>query len=104
MAEGHSFHRCNNVILYAYSWAYDKFVQALNRVHRMNSERPVNVYIVVCHGTIDARLESLIQEKGDAAELVLDGKLMGERVEEVNFAELLKVARSEFDPAHETVD
>ena len=39
MAEGHSFHLANNVILIAYSWAYDKFKQALDRVHRMNSEK-----------------------------------------------------------------
>jgi len=92
MAEGHSFHLANNVILIAYSWAFDKFKQALDRVHRMNSEKPVNVYVVLCSGTIDRKLESLIQDKGDAAELVLDGRLIGERTEEVNLAELLKVA------------
>ena len=96
MAEGHSFHLANNVILIAYSWAFDKFVQALNRVHRMTSTKPVNVYVVLCAGTIDRKLESLIQDKGDAAELVLDGRLIGERTEEVNLAELLKTAHREF--------
>jgi len=93
---GHSFHRCNNVILFAYSWAYDKFKQFLDRVHRLNSEKPINVYVVFCEGTIDQRLESLTDEKGNAADLVLDGALMGERAEEVNFAELLRVAQREF--------
>jgi hypothetical protein len=41
----------------------------------------------------DRRLESLVQEKSDAAELVLDGRLIGEPTEEVNLAELLTVAR-----------
>ncbi|MDE2106545.1 MAG: DEAD/DEAH box helicase, partial [Patescibacteria group bacterium] len=104
MAEGHSFHRANNVILIAYSWAYDKFKQFLDRVHRMNSERPVNVYVIVCAGTIDHRLESLVQDKGDAAELVLDGRLIGERTEEVNLAELLRVAHREFDAKEKTID
>jgi hypothetical protein len=104
MAEGHSFHLANNVILVAYSWAYDKFIQALSRVHRMNSARPVNVYVVICQGTIDRRLESLIQDKGDAAELVLDGRLIGERTEEVNLAELLKIAHKEFDAGSNTID
>jgi hypothetical protein len=31
----------------AYSRAYDKFKQALDRVHRMNSVKPVNVYVVL---------------------------------------------------------
>ncbi len=106
MAEGHSFHRCNNVILYAYSWAYDKFKQVLDRVHRMNSPVPVNVWVVLCDGTIDARLESLTEEKGNASDLVLDGWLMDERLEEVSFAELLQVARTAFqgDDATATVD
>lgn len=104
MAEGHSFHRCNNVILLAYSWAYDKFKQALDRVHRLTSEKPVNIYVVLCQGSIDRKLESLVQEKSDAAELVLDGQLLGERVDEVNLAELLQVARREFNTKDRTID
>jgi hypothetical protein len=104
MAEGHSFHLANNVILMAYSWAFDKFKQALDRVHRMNSVKPVNVYVVLCTGTIDRRLEALVQEKSDATELVLDGRLIGERSEEVNLAELLKVARREFNEEDSTLD
>ena len=96
MAEGHSFPLCNNVILLAYSWAYDKFEQAINRVHRLNSRWDVNVYPIICEGSIDRKLEALIQEKGDAAELVLDGKLMAEHSAEVNLAELLHTARAEF--------
>jgi len=104
MAEGHSYHLANNVILLAYSWAYDKFKQALDRVHRMNSLKPVNVYVVLCQGSIDRKLESLVQEKSDAAELVLDGRLIGERTEEVNLAELLQVARREFNEKDHTLD
>jgi SNF2 family DNA or RNA helicase len=104
MAEGHSFHLANNVILIAYSWAYDKFKQALDRVHRMTSTKPVNVYVVLCTGTIDRKLESLVQDKGDAAELVLDGRLIGERTEEVNLAELLHIAHREFDADTATLD
>jgi hypothetical protein len=104
MSEGHSFHLTNNVILFVYSWAYDKFIQFLARIHRLNSVKPVNVYVVLCEGTIDRRLESLIQDKGDAAELVLDGRLIGERTEEVNLAELLQIAHKEFESSTKTID
>ena len=104
MAEGHAFHLANNVILLAYSWAYDKFIQLIIRVHRLTSPFPVNVYVVICDGTIDRKLESLCQEKGDSAELVLDGRLIGERSEEVNLAELLKVAQREFNAESDTLD
>jgi len=91
MAELHSFHLCNNVILTAYSWAFDKFEQGINRAHRLNSPWPVNVWSVVCDGSIDRKLEAGIHEKKDAAELVLDGHLLGESPAEVNLHELLRI-------------
>jgi len=103
MAEGHDFYLCPNVILTDFSWAYDKVEQFINRVHRMTSPGPVNVYSIVCEGTTDRVLEASIYEKGDAADLVLDGKLLGERAEELNLAELLAIAASEFDPNSKTV-
>ena len=96
MAELHSFNLCNNVILTAYSWAFDKFEQGINRAHRLNSPWPVNVWSVICDGSIDRKLEAGIHEKKDAAELVLDGHLLGETPEEVNLHELLRIAQTEF--------
>lgn len=97
MAEGYNFFRCTNLILYSYSWAADKFTQVLARIHRMSSQKPVHVWIVLCDGTIDRRLENNIAEKTDAAELVLDGKLLGDGgSEEINFHQLLEIAEQEF--------
>ena len=96
MAELHSFHLCNNVLLTAYTWAFDKFEQFINRVHRLNSSWPVNVWSVICDGSIDRKLEGGIHEKKDAAGLVLDGHLLGETPNEVNLAELLHIAHEEF--------
>jgi hypothetical protein len=96
MAELHSFTYCNNVILTAFSWAYDKLEQIVNRAHRLNSPWPVNVWSVICDGSIDRKLEGGLHEKKDAAELVLDGHLLGESSSEVNLAELLHTAMREF--------
>ncbi len=96
MAEGHSWHLCNNAILLAFDWAYNLFEQAINRVHRLNSLKPVNIYPIISEGTIDRRLESLLDEKSDAAELVLDGCLVEDNLSTVNLSELLRVAHDEF--------
>ena len=95
-AEGHSWPQANNVILVAYSWALDKLLQSISRVHRLISPRAVNLYNIVVEGSIDCKLESMLAEKGDAAELVLDGHLMGQDPEEVNLAELLHIAERDF--------
>jgi SNF2 family DNA or RNA helicase len=96
MAEGHSWDLANNCALIAYDWAYNLFEQAINRIHRLNSKKVVNVYPIMCLGSVDRKLEALIEEKGNACELVLDGKLLGENIEEVNLAELLQIAAAEF--------
>ncbi|MDE2104500.1 MAG: SWF/SNF helicase family protein, partial [Patescibacteria group bacterium] len=95
-AELHSWPQANNVILTSYSWSFDKWEQSINRVHRMTSPKPVNVYSIICEGSIDRKLEASIHEKKDAAELVLDGHLLGETPAEVNLAELLHLAQREF--------
>jgi SNF2 family DNA or RNA helicase len=96
MAELRSFNYCNNVILTAFSWAFDKFEQFINRAHRINSPWQVNVWSVICYGSIDRRLEGGIHEKKDAAGLVLNGHLLGEHSSETNLFELLDIARREF--------
>lgn len=96
MSEGHDFYLCPNVILHGYSWALDKFIQGISRVWRMNSPNPVNLWALVYQGSIEIKLESLRKEKSDSAELVLDGKLMGDRTEEVTMAELMHFAECAF--------
>jgi hypothetical protein len=96
MAEGHSFNLCNNAILYSYEWALDQMLQSMDRVHRLNSRKAVNIYPIVCKGSIDRKLESMLDEKDDSSELVLDGQLMNEAIEEVNLFQLLKIAHQEF--------
>lgn len=102
MSEGHSFDRCRNAILPAFDWAFDKFEQFINRIHRLTSREPVNVYSVITTGTVDRKLESSIAEKGDAAALVLDGCLGNEVNEELNLAALLSEAYREFAQAERT--
>lgn len=69
---------------------------SINRAHRLNSPWPVNVWSVICDGSIDRKLEAGIHEKKDATELVLDGHLFGETPKEVNLHELLCIAKNEF--------
>ena len=103
VAEGHSMNLCNNVILMYCSWRFAMCEQAINRAHRLNSQWPVNVYPVICDGKIDRKLEKMIQEKGAASELVLDGHLLGDHASEVNLAELLNIDRAEFNSGRDAV-
>jgi hypothetical protein len=96
MAEGHNWDNVNNVILTSYSWAADKFTQAISRVHRLTSKRDVNLYVIICDQSADRVLEDNINEKTNSSELAIDGRLLGESTEERSVPELLRDAMRDF--------
>jgi hypothetical protein len=104
MGEGHSFDQCPNLILPSVEWAYDVNAQAIERVHRLTSQKPVNIYCFVTKGTIDEKLAAVFAEKGDSSDLALDGKLSEKVTEELNLADLLNAAIENFSPNQETID
>ena len=50
----------------------------INRVHRLNSRSHITVNPIICDASIDRKLEAGIHERKDAAELVLDGRLLAQ--------------------------
>jgi hypothetical protein len=104
MGEGHSFACCNNLIRLALEWAFDINDQSADRVHRLDSPRDVNIYDIITANTVEERLASLYHEKGDSANLALDGRLFADKTEEVNLAQLLRDAIRDFDPKAATID
>lgn len=104
MGEGHSFECASHLVLPSLSWAYDANAQAIERVHRLTSRKDVTIYLLVTENTIDERLAAIFQEKGDASDLALDGRLFEDDREEVDMAELLRDAVRDFDPTATTLD
>jgi SNF2 family DNA or RNA helicase len=104
MSEGHSFDQCCHLILPSLVWAMDKNLQAIDRVHRLTSRKDVTIYTFATENTVDVLLESRFQEKKDSAQLALDGRLFAEDHKEINLAELLADAISNFDPSAPTFD
>lgn len=96
MAEGNNWPLAQNCILLTYAWALDLMLQAIERVHRLTSKGEVNVWPIICSGSIERKLEAMRDEKNDASELVIDGKLIGSETTEVNLHDLLKIAIEDF--------
>ncbi len=104
MGEGHSLDTCSNLVLPSLSWAYDKNAQAIERVHRLTSKKPVTIYVMVTRNSIDERLVAMFQEKGDSNDLALDGRLVETDKEEIDLGQLLRDAVKDFDPTAATID
>lgn len=104
MSEGHSWEQCSHLILPSLDWAFDKNRQAEDRVHRLTSRKPVQIYVMVTTNTIDLRLENDYAQKKDSSQLALDGALFSDDVEEINLGQLLNQCIRNFNPGAPTVD
>jgi hypothetical protein len=104
MGEGHSFECASHLVIPSLSWAYDANRQAIERVHRLTSRKDVTIYLMITSNSIDERLAAIFQEKGDASDLALDGRLFEEDKQEVSLAELIRSATLDFDPHATTLD
>ena len=103
MGEGHSFECASHLVIPSLSWAYDSNRQCTDRVHRLTSRKDVTIYALITAKTIDERLASIFQEKGDASDLALDGRLFEDDKEEVSLADLIRSATLDFDPSATTM-
>ena len=104
MGEGHSFECASHLIMPSLDWALDTNSQSEDRVHRLNSAKPVSIYVMVTEGTIDGRLTDLYAEKGDSASLALSAELNAVNEGEINLGQLLADAIANFDATADTID
>jgi hypothetical protein len=76
MAHGHDLSFVSRAVLHSLPFAYDHYAQAILRVHRLISERPVVVHVLCATNTLDEYLLSLLQRKEAAARTVLASSLL----------------------------
>jgi SNF2 family DNA or RNA helicase len=89
MQLGHNLDTANVVILRGLPWDYSTFDQFIARVHRLTSRSPVTVYIVMSEGTVDIRKWELLNQKGAASQLALDGTLFHQDTEQIDLQQIL---------------
>jgi hypothetical protein len=99
MGRGHSFENCAHLIAVGYPWAYDVFAQFVDRIWRLTSLRPITVYPVITTGSIEERMRDLFSDKSDTAQLMLDGKLFPDTVDDIDPERLLAEAFDAFKAA-----
>ena len=52
--------------------------QAEDRCHRVGTSENVTIYTLMCKDTIDERIHEIIEHKGAMADMLVDGKVMGD--------------------------
>ena len=59
--------------------------QAEDRCHRVGTTENVTIYTLLTKNTIDERIHSLIQEKGEMANMLVDGQIAGNKSEILDY-------------------
>ena len=59
--------------------------QAEDRCHRVGTKENVTIYTLICKGTIDERINELVEKKGAMADALVDGKIVGDKRELLNY-------------------
>ena len=90
---GHSLEAASSVVLLGLpdSWfVLDQFVE---RVHRLTSKKPVNIYVILPRGSIAQTKWDVLQKKGDSSDLAFDGEFLPREEKPVNWNEELREMR-----------
>lgn len=82
MGTGLTLTAAQNVIFLDSPWNMALKAQAEDRSHRIGTKGTVNIITLVCKGTIDERIEELVEKKGMVADALVDGKIS---VEDINY-------------------
>lgn len=57
------------------AWTYALFDQTNDRIYRIGQDKPVFIYDLVCSGTIDERVKTILETKKSIADFVIDDKV-----------------------------
>ena len=74
MAQAFSFSQCPNLIVTSLEWSYGSKNQALGRVYRLDSPKPVTIWCILNENSIEEVMFDRVASKADAATLCLRGE------------------------------
>jgi hypothetical protein len=90
---GHNLDAGSAIIINGMPWDWESFDQFVKRVRRLTSTRDIDVHLVIPKSsvteTLTAKKWELLQAKGQAADLALDGRLIEKDVEEIKAQDVL---------------
>ena len=75
MGTSHTLTAANNIIFYDEPWTPADKQQCIDRVHRIGSNKSVNVYTLITKDTIDERVHQILYDKHTISKYIVDNNL-----------------------------
>lgn len=69
------------VIFLDHPWNRALYDQAVDRCHRIGQKQNITIYNIMCKNTIDERIWSIVNTKGQMSDMIVDGKIKGNKTE-----------------------
>ena len=88
-AVGHSFPKCNNMIIGSFDWSYGAFHQAIGRIYRVNSSKDANIKVLLNQDTVEESMFEKLADKRDAATICLHGEYVPANYQNADASEVL---------------
>jgi hypothetical protein len=89
--QGHNLDTASVAIFAGQEWSHEAKAQAMARVHRLSSKKPVNVYLPMPSGAyMAAKKHELLNAKGASSDLALDGQLIEQNEREITWQEVIE--------------
>ena len=85
MGTGLTLHAGSVEIFLDEPWNMALKEQAIDRCHRIGQKSNITVYTLLCKDTIDERINDIVEKKGQMADILVDGKIKGDKNALINY-------------------
>ena len=72
---GITLNKATYMIMLDTPWTYALTEQCEDRIHRIDSQKPVFIYRLICQGTIDEMVNNLVETKKAISDFIIDDKV-----------------------------
>jgi len=83
-------HKIDTVVFINMDWVPANHEQAEDRTHRIGQKSQVQVYYMVCDGTMDEYMRDILKEKQEVADIIVDGAVVTPEKSKSYFKEFVK--------------
>jgi SNF2 family DNA or RNA helicase len=85
MGTGLTLTAATTIIFMDEPWSRALLDQAIDRAHRIGQKNNISIHTIMCKDTIDERIHEIIYKKGVMSDAIIDGKVIGNKMEVFNY-------------------
>jgi SNF2 family DNA or RNA helicase len=89
-------HQIDTVVFLNCDWVPANHEQAEDRTHRIGQKSQVQVYYMLCAGTVDEYMRDILKDKQAVADIIVDGALVTPEKNKSMFKEFVRRLNKEY--------